>query len=196
MENDSVQKAAEQILQDESLVAGLEQEEVKSLLDWAIAELSSGSVNADVRSKTVQAAVREIGALIADKATLVSDDLEERMATLLVGDLDASSQVRLQIEREIAQVTAEKDHLDNLELLRQFTALASQAWRSKAAHAAQAVPLGPRHAATAQVRLQADEIEPATAASSQNATAMRQRPIPRPTPMPAKKSLLARILGR
>lgn len=198
MNEEAAQRAAEQILQDESLVADLEPDEAKLLLEWAANEASSEWVRGetpDERVATVRTAVKEIGTLVGNKVTLVADDLEERMAHLLVGDLEPSAPLRLQIEKEVAQITAEKDHLDKQELLRQFTAVASQAWQSKSTHAGRAVPLAPRHAATAQVKAQAETDGDAAKSSSARTTA-RERPIPRPTPMPRKKSLLARIRGR
>lgn len=192
---DELEHGLREILADKSLVSNLQAAEAAALADWAAAELSP---DAGQRAGTpaervaqVQAAVKEINDLVGNKMALVSDDIEERMAMLLVGDLDAGAQVRLQIEREIAQVTAEKDHLDNIELVRQLTALASQAWQSKAAHASEAVPLAPRAAATAQVKPLLDESRAGAlslqGAPSQAASAAQRRPIPRPTPIPRKQ---------
>ncbi|MBI5876044.1 MAG: hypothetical protein HZB53_00215 [Chloroflexi bacterium] len=198
---DMLQHASENVREDKSLVSNLQAPEAAMLTDWGVAELSRDDGALDERINRVTAAMREINDLVGNKMTLVSDDIEERMAVLLVGDLDAGALVRLQIEREIAQVTAEKDHLDHMELLRQFTALTSQAWLSKAAHANRVRPLAPRAAATAQVKVHVDGVDDTVApALAQNAApaekTQRLRPIPRPTPIPARKTgLLARLFG-
>ena len=114
---------------------------------------------------------------------------DEAESILLVGDLDPKSNVRLEREREIAQVTAEKDHLEGVQLVRGFTEIASKTWRAK------------DHAPTADTTAQA---APANAGEfAQSNTALptpaptRARPIPRPAKIePQKPGLLDRLFGR
>ena len=114
----------------------------------------------------------EINILVGDRITLVSDDLEERMAALLVGDLDPKSHVRLEREREIAQVTAEKDHIEGVDLVRRFTEIASRTWRARD-NAPIAESAG---ASSAHAELRTAQTESQRAPT----VATRARPIPRP----------------
>jgi hypothetical protein len=131
------QRAAEKILEDESLIASLKDDEAKPLIEWALQELETTQVSIatadalDAKVAMIRAAMKEINDLVGNKMDLVADDLEERMAQLLVGDLDPKSQTRLALEREIAQVTAAKDHLDNPELVRRLTQVFSKSWQQK-----------------------------------------------------------------
>jgi hypothetical protein len=185
------QRAAEKILDDESLISKLKDDEAKALIDWALAEIEAGTDESgdalNTRLQRTRTAMREINELVGDKQNLVADDLEERLVNLLVGDLDPKSSVRLSLSREIAQVTAEKDHLDNVELVRRFTQLSTKAWIAKAQSA---MALNSNLAST-----QAETA--ATAPTMQTSAAPRSRPIPRPTKVEEKKpSFFQRLLGK
>jgi hypothetical protein len=153
-----------------------------------VSELQTGAGDEtplDIREALVRQAMCEIDDLVGNRQALVADDLEERMGKLLVGDLDPKSQVRLGIEREIAQVTAEKDHIAGVELVRRLTEVTSKAWRMK-----QQRP--PESAAGSSALDSAQATTGAQAATG----AARARPIPRPTPIPPRKQgLLGRLLG-
>ncbi len=188
MVNGEAQRAAERLLNDESLIANLKDDEAKALIDWSLGELRSDDDSLDTREARVREAMREINELVGHRQSLVSDDLEERMAKLLVNDLDPKSQVRLSIEREIAQVTAEKDHIAGFELVKRLTDIASKTWRMK-------------QQGTLEVESSAEVGAPSTSEratpSATREAATRARPIPRPTPIPPQKAgLLARLLGR
>jgi hypothetical protein len=108
------------------------------LQELETAKVSIATTDAlDTKVQMIRAAMKEINELVGHKMDLVADDLEERMAHLLVGDLDPKSQTRLVLEREIAQVTAAKDHLDNPELVRRLTQVVSQSWEQKSRMGAQ-----------------------------------------------------------
>lgn len=188
--SNDVQRAAEKILEDESLISNLTDEEAKALIDWALSELEanvgmSAMTTLDDKTERIRKAMKEINALVGNRQSLVADDLEERMANLLVGDLDPKSQFRLGIEREIAQVTAEKDHISGAELVSRLTQIASKTWSAKA-QADLPSPTIPSHT------------KPAGTSQPAMSTAETQsRPIPRPTKdEPKKRSWLDRLLGR
>ena len=202
METENEQRrAAEKILEDEALISNLMDNEAKVLIDWAMSELEAKAdvqaVALDDRVARVRAAMKEINELVGNKQTLVADDLEERMGLMLVGDLDPASQVRLQVEREIAQVTAEKDHLESVELIKQLTQLASQAWRSRLTQDTNVLH-GQRAAATATVKAHAaDEVATPAPEPAPASPPSTERPIPRPTPIePRKRGFFARLFGR
>src|SRR5436190_792441 len=183
------QRASALLLDDESLINKLKDDEAKALIDWAMSELDTTGGTLDALVKRLRDSMAEINLLVGDRQTLVSDDLEERMAALLVGDLDPKSQIRLEREREIAQVTAEKDHIEGVELVRRLTAIASRTWRAKD-HA----PALDGSAQTAP----SPATEGAGSAMTRPASpAARARPIPRPAKIePPKPRLLDRLLGR
>ena len=182
------QRAASVLLEDESLIAKLKDDEAKALVDWAMSELDTPNGTAEAHVKEVRDAMAEINTLVGERLSLVSDDLEERMNALLVGDLDPKSQIRLEREREVAQVTAEKDHIEGVDLVRRFTAIASATYRAKA-HA----PIVSASAGTAVTTItMTDTPEPA-----RPAPAVRARPIPRPSKIePPKPGFWERLLGR
>lgn len=190
LNDDDVRSATDRLLNDESLIAALKDDEAKALIDWAVGELqtddSAGSVES--REALLRQAMGEINDLVGNRQALVADDLEERMARLLVGDLDPRSQVRLGIERDIAQVTAEKDHIAGVDLVKRLTEVTTKAWRLKQ----QGVVIAPAALVTPDSRT-----NPSTVASVPANNAPRSRPIPRPTPIPpGKQGLLARLFGR
>ncbi len=190
--NNDVKRAAEKILEDESLLSNLKDDEAKALIDWALAELeagSSGEINSlDLKVEHVRNAMKEINNLVGNKQNLVADDLEERMANLLVADLDPKAAVRLEIERAIAQVTAEKDHLEGAALVQGLAQIASKTWRARTQSTAQTL--------AASNTSPTDKAAPSNAVAT-TVDAARKRPIPRPTPIAAKKSgWVGRWLGR
>ena len=186
---------------DEPAAMFLKPDEAKILLDWADSEEKMASGAAGITR--VRAIVKEIDVLVGNRLDLVADDLEERMIALLVGDLDPKSQINLEISRDVAQVPAEKDHLEGAELVRRLTEISSHTLRLTAGTmtalspaATNAASGSPRPAAPASAPVTPDASPSAAAAVSQNAAA-RARPIPRPTRYPpAKPSLLQRLLGR
>ena len=188
-EAEAMQRALESLLNDESLIADLKDDEAKALIDWSLSELRRGAEHESLgeREKRIREAMREIDDLVGHRQTLVADDLEERMIRLLVGDLDPKSQVRLGIEREIAQVTAEKDHISSVELVRRLSEVTTKTWRLKA----QGNLAMPSSSAENPGRAAAQAEEPASGRIS------RVRPVPRPTPIPPKKpGVLERLFGR
>src|ERR1700694_5739791 len=122
-----------QLLSDKALITHLQADEALILVDWARSELQvPAQPNAAVRqlrAARVLAIMKEIDDLVGNRQTLVADDLEERMIALLVGDLDPKSQTCLEISRDVAQVTAEKDHLEGAELVRRLTIIAAKTRR-------------------------------------------------------------------
>ena len=188
--NGDRRRASAVLLDDESLIANLKDDEAKALIDWAITELDYTGGTLDTPVKRLRDAMAEINKLVGDRQNLVSDDLEERMSALLVGDLDPKSLLRLERERDIAQVTAEKDHIEGAELVRRLTAIASKTWRAK------------DNAPAANGQSNAGTASPSTAAAAEAGAGVtppvaRARPIPRPTKIePHKPGLLDRLLGR
>jgi hypothetical protein len=183
------QRASALLLDDESLINKLKDDEAKALIDWAMSELDTTGGTLDAHVKRLHDTMSEINILVGVRQNLVSDDLEERMAALLVGDLDPRSQIRLEREREIAQVTAEKDHIEGVELVRRFTAIASRTWRAKD-HA----PATDHSTLTSPSPI-AESAGPVMTPSA--SPAARARPIPRPAKIePQKPRLLDRLLGR
>lgn len=183
------QRASALLLDDESLINKLKDDEAKALIDWAMSELDTNDGTLDAHVKRLHDTMAEINILVGDRQTLVSDDLEERMAALLVGDLDPKSLIRLEREREIAQVTAEKDHIEGVELVRRFTAIASRTWRARD-HA-------PAPDSSAQTAPSTATEGAGTVMTGPASPAARARPIPRPAKIePPKPRLLDRLLGR
>src|ERR1700730_16459063 len=118
---------------ERALITFLKPDEAQILLDWARSEeentsTASGPVG-DIQRERVRTIVKEIDELVGNRQTLVADDLEERMIALLVGELDPKSQTRLEISRDVAQVTAEKDHLEGLELVGRLTTISTRTLR-------------------------------------------------------------------
>ncbi len=181
------QRWAEKILDDESLISKLSDREAKVMIDWAMSELTPQLAtgvpieNLDSKFQRIRSAMKEINELVGNRQSLVADDLEEHMVNLLVADLDPKSQRRLALEREIAQVTAEKDHLDSVELVRRLTQLVSKTWREKSTAAP--APSTPTTAGAAP--------QPASPPS-----ASQTRPAPRPSAVEKKPSFWERLFGK
>jgi hypothetical protein len=175
-------------------VVGLSDAEVEVLHQWVVAETAVAAEHSKVepalKAERLRTSAKEIGDLVANRQSLVADDLEERMINLLLADLEPSSQWRLELERDIAQVTAAKDHIEGTELLGQLAAIATKTWRAHDNRENQLNlrPLPPAGSTSTSPALQATPTP-----SNQN----RVRPIPRPTPIePRKRGLLDRLLGR
>lgn len=176
---------------DQALTTFLKPDEAQILLQWAHSEQETASgPGSGSRAERVRTIVKEIDDLVGNRQTLVADDLEERMIALLVGELDPKSQTRLEISRDIAQVTAEKDHLEGAELVRRLTTISARTLRlnagtQPAADAAATSPLASNMSA-----------QPVPEKASV-AVAALARPIPRPSKIePRKPGMLQRLFGR
>jgi hypothetical protein len=194
MTSNSKLQTISQILNDETLVADLAAEEAIVLVDWARAELDDSSETSgeggEVRAARVRTIMKEIDELVGNRQSLVADDLEERMIALLVGHLDPKSQTCLEISRDIAQVTAEKDHLEGAELVRRLTSVSSKTRRLIAG----AVPPAGTTAASSNAAPGSATVGTELHAAPAMA---RARPIPRPTIIePPKPGLRWRLFGR
>lgn len=179
----------------------LKPEEAQILLDWARSEEknpagTSPPAAASSPSERVRSIVKEIDDLVGNRQTLVADDMEERMIALLVGQLDPKSQICLEISRDVAQVTAEKDHLAGPELVRRLTTIASKTFRLIAGTQSLDAPSTPPNA-TASNTTTPNSTSPApSSALAPASVAARTRPIPRPSKiLPSKPTLLQRLLG-
>ena len=130
--NETSEPSAE-LSNDQALIKFLDPDEAQILLDWARSEEETGPGASEPghgsRAERVRTIVKEIDDLVGNRQTLVADDLEERMIALLVGKLDPKSQTRLEISRDVAQVTAEKDHLEGVELVRRLTTISTRTLR-------------------------------------------------------------------
>ena len=191
--NEASEQSAE-MSNDQALIKFINPDEAQILLDWARSEEETGS-GASVpgnasRAERVRTIVKEIDDLVGNRQTLVADDLEERMIALLVGELDPKSQTRLEISRDVAQVTAEKDHLEGVELVRRLTTISARTLRLIAGiQPAADVPTTPPLANHTSI--------PAVPETAPLAAAARARPIPRPSKIePRKPGMLQRLFGR
>jgi hypothetical protein len=183
-----------QILNDKALIANLTVDEATILVDWARAELQvpapPSAAARELRAARVRAIMKEIDDLVGNRQTLVADDLEERMIALLVGDLDPKSQTNLEISRDVAQVTAEKDHLEGAELVRRLTIIAAKTRRLITGTLPPAGTLETSALAATSPATVATELRTPPALA-------RARPIPRPAKIePRKPALLQRLFGR
>ena len=179
---------------DRALIIFLKRDEAQILLDWARSEETNASGAFGLvdgsQAARVRTIVKEIDDLVGNRQTLVADDLEERMIALLVGELDPKSQTRLEISRDVAQVTAEKDHLEGAELVRRLTIISGRTLRLIAgtrtvADTAATLPLANSMSA------------PAIPEKPSPALAARARPIPRPSKIePRKPGMMQRLFGR
>ena len=191
--NETPENSAE-MSNDRALIIFLKPDEAQILLDWARSEETNASgafgLGDGSRAERVRTIVKEIDDLVGNRQTLVADDLEERMIALLVGELDPKSQTRLEISRDVAQVTAEKDHLEGAELVRRLTIISGRTLRLIAgtrtvADTAATLPLANSMSA------------PAIPEKPSPALAARARPIPRPSKIePRKPGMMQRLFGR
>ena len=191
--NEIPERSAE-ITHDQALIKFLKPDEAQILLDWARLEeetaYGGSGRGSGSRSERVRTIVKEIDDLVGNRQTLVADDLEERMIALLVGELDPKSQARLEISRDIAQVTAEKDHLEGAELVRRLTTISERTLRLIA---------GTQPAADAAASSPVDNNTsmPAVPEKASPSAAARARPIPRPSKIePRKPGMLKRLFDR
>jgi hypothetical protein len=191
--NETSEQSAE-LSNDQALIKFLDPDEAQILLDWARSEEetgpgASGPGNGS-RAERVRTIVKEIDDLVGNRQTLVADDLEERMIALLVGKLDPKSQTCLEVSRDVAQVTAEKDHLEGVELVRRLTTISTRTLRLIAGiqPAVDVSETPPRSNPTSIT---------AVPEKASLAVAARARPIPRPSKIePRKPGMLKRLFGR
>ena len=193
-DSNEISENSAEMSNDQTFIRFLKPDDAQILLEWARSEEATASGMPELGGGSLAVRVRtiakEIDDLVGNRQTLVADDLEERMIALLVGDLDPKSQTRLEISRDIAQVTAEKDHLEGAELVRRLTTISARTMRLNAG-------AQPRDDTPAAEPVTANASVPAAPEQAPLAVAARVRPIPRPSKIePRKPGMLQRLFSR